>query len=114
MDTWTLQPEASLQKITANVLLKAVCVCVRFRHSRGGVASFLPSRRHPQNGSNLRKVHLYRAEKERRRGGTMGEIKSRVLVISDINGKCSPKKVFIRGGVWMCVWWRGGGVGLRL
>lgn len=45
------------------------------------------------------KSQLYRAEKKRRRGGTMGEIKSLVLVISGINGKSSPKKVFIRGGV---------------
>lgn len=29
----------------------------------------------------------------------MGEIKSLVLVISGINGKSSPKKVFIRDGV---------------
>lgn len=33
----------------------------------------------------------------------MGEIKSLVLVISDINGKCSPKKVFIRGCVCVCM-----------
>lgn len=33
----------------------------------------------------------------------MGEIKSLVLVISGINGKCSPKKVFIRGCVCVCV-----------
>lgn len=34
----------------------------------------------------------------------MGEIKSLVLVISGINGKCSPKKVFIRGCVCVCAW----------
>lgn len=42
----------------------------------------------------------------------MGEIKGLVLVISGINGKCSPKKVFIRGCVWTCVR-MSGGVGLK-
>lgn len=39
----------------------------------------------------------------------MGEIKGLVLVISGINGKYSPKKVFIWGCVCVCV-----GVGLQL
>lgn len=75
-----------------------VCVCV----GGGGVEEESPPAWPPediQKWLKPEKSQLYRAEKKRRRGGTMGEIKSLVLVISGINGKSSPKKVFIRGGV---------------
>lgn len=76
-----------------------LCVCVR---EGGGVEEESPPAWPPediQKWLKPEKSQLYRAEKKRRRGGTMGEIKSLVPVISGINGKSSPKKVFIRGGV---------------
>lgn len=77
----------------------SLCACVR---EGGGVEEESPPAWPPediQKWLKPEKSQLYRAEKKRRRGGTMGEIKSLLLVISGINGKSSPKKVFIRGSV---------------
>lgn len=81
------------------LICACVSVCVR---EGGGVEEESPPAWPPEDIQKWLKPvksQLYRAEKKRRRGGTMGEIKSLVLVISGINGKSSPKKVFIRAGV---------------